>query len=244
MNILGVIPARYASTRLEGKPLADILGKPMVVRVYERAVQSSLLNEVLVATDDERIMDACKKFNMPSVMTGIHHQSGTDRIFEAVSDKAADIIVNIQGDEPLLDPDMLDTLISPLTQIDKDIPAVSSLYCRITDEPEYKDPNSVKVVLSDNRKALYFSRASIPFGRDTAMPERVYKHMGFYAYNRKALERFVNLGQSYLEKTEKLEQLRFIEAGIPIYMSEVKENTLSVDTPEDLERVIDVYRKL
>jgi len=244
MKIIGVIPSRYASTRLPAKPLADILGKPMVVRVYERARSCPSLDELYVATDDSRIMDVCSTYDVPAVLTDVNHQSGTDRIFEAVQGKGAGIVVNIQGDEPLLDPGMLEVLIAPLKTFKPEEAAVASLCCPITEKEEYQNPNAVKVVKSVSDKALYFSRSPLPFGRDRDLPERMYKHLGFYAYTIAALEAFSVMEQGYLERMEKLEQLRFLEADIPIFMSYVEKNTIAVDTQEDLDRVREIYTNL
>lgn len=243
MNILGVIPARYASSRLPGKPLADILGLPMVVRVYRRAAAARLLNQVLVATDDERISQACHSHDVPVILTGTHHPSGTDRIHEAAAGQDWDLVVNIQGDEPLLEPTVLDALVQPLLEPGADQAGVATLCCPLSDPAQYHDPNVVKVVRSASGKALYFSRAALPFAREQDLPQRIYKHLGLYAYTRPALDRFVALGPGYLEQTEKLEQLRFLEADIPIHVTETEHDAVSVDTAQDLERVISILRK-
>ena len=232
----GIIPARYASSRLPGKPLVDIGGHPMFWHVYERARQCDSLKRVIVATDDTRILEAAKRWEVPCVMTRADHASGTDRTFEAarllgVEEDA--VIVNIQGDEPLLDPAMINQLVAPF---EDDSTAVSTLAMPIIPE-RATDPNQVKVVTAVNGNALYFSRAPIPFDRDDSMPDAFFGHIGMYAFRMTALARFVSLPQSPLEKKEKLEQLRFLENGISIRVVMTEYRSRGVDTPEDLEAV-------
>jgi len=248
---IGIIPARYASTRLEGKVLLDIAGKPMIQHVYERASQSSLLSEVLVATDDERILEAVRKFKGRAQLTSPYHLSGTDRVAEVASQISADIIVNIQGDEPLISSRMIENSILPLLE-DSDV-QMSTLCRRITEAQEAFDPNVVKVVMDLEGFALYFSRSPIPFHRDLwkgigPFPEKggvalCHKHFGLYAYRRDFLFRFSTLPPSPLEKIEQLEQLRALENGFRIKVVETDEETIGVDTEQDLERVRAIFEQ-
>ncbi len=231
----GIIPARYASTRFPGKPLADIYGKPMIWHVFMRARQCKELDHVAVATDDPRIESTAKALNIPVVMTRTDHVSGTDRVCEAalklqVPEDA--VIVNIQGDEPALHPDMLSELIQPFS--DPNISAVT--LARAIDAAAAQSPDTVKVVMDACNNALYFSRAAIPYPRDQ---EQVvyFGHIGLYAFRWRILEKFVTLPPGYLETIEKLEQLRLIENGIPIYVVRTSHVSCGVDRPEDIEKV-------
>lgn len=232
-----IIPARYASTRFPGKPLALIGGKPMFRHVYERAKLCASLASVTLATDDERIRSAAHAAGVPVVMTSPDHQSGTDRVYEAATllglpDTA--IVINIQGDEPALDPAVLDRLIAVFAD-----PAVRVASLAHPLNPEDLDrPDKVKVVLTAQQDALYFSRAPIPFSRDGDRHTPAYGHIGMYAFTMQALERFVALPQSALEKTEKLEQLRLLENGISIRMALVEKAFPGVDHEEDIARVL------
>ncbi len=230
----GIIPARYASSRFPGKPLANILGKPMISMVYERARRARLLGEVLVATDDERIMKACADLGIPARMTSPEHGSGTDRAAEAARDLDAGLIVNIQGDEPVLDPGAIDALVEALQD-----PSVlmASLMTRVKDPAAFEDLNRVKVVVDKDRNALYFSRTPIP----CRAPDGFFQHIGIYGYRKDFLFRFCALPPSDLEKAERLEQLRALENGYRIRMVETAHSTLSVDTPRD---IIEVERYL
>ncbi len=237
MKVVAIIPARFGATRLNGKPLASIGGKPMIQRVYERAKGARLISEVTVATDDERILKAVKSFGGNAVMTGAEHRSGTDRVAEAASGTSAEIVVNVQGDEPLIEPGMIDDAVRPL--IDSPDIHLCTLKTRITEEEEYRDPNVVKVVTGKDGFALYFSRSPIPycsgpFKKNGLLP---YKHVGLYVYRRDFLSKFSKLEPTALEKTENLEQLRALENGFRIKVVETSYNPISVDTPEDLERV-------
>lgn len=235
MIIYGVIPARYNSTRLKGKPLEDINGKTMIQRVYEQAKKSRLLHRVVVATDDKRIFDAVKGFGGKAVMTSRKHKSGTDRIGEAVKGLKCDIVVNIQGDEPFIPPGNIDMAVRAL--LDERKVNVSTLAKRFDDEKEIKDSNKVKVVLDNNNFALYFSRSVIPFDRDSNKKRiKYYKHIGLYAFRKKYLLKFIGMKHSALEKTEKLEQLRILENGGKIKVVAVRKDSLSVDTNADLKR--------
>jgi len=230
-----------ASTRFPGKPLVDLAGKPIVQWVYERASQAASVSRVIVATCDEEIADAVAAFGGEVVMTSDKHRSGTDRIAEAARDVKADVIVNVQGDEPLIDPKSIDKAVEPFVH-DEDL-VMSSLMVPIGREAA-QDPNLVKVVVDVEGFALYFSRSPIPYERDpTPSGTGVYGHVGLYAYRKDFLLKFASLDATPLEKSESLEQLRALEHGFRIRMVEVEDRPLGVDTPEDLERVRDVLLK-
>lgn len=232
----GIIPARYGSSRFEGKPLADILGRPMFWHVYQRAIQCPLLGKVVLATDHHRIYSEACRYNIPVVMTSADHESGTDRVLEACETLSLPedaVVVNIQGDEPLLEPDMLTSLVEPFS--DPDI-LVATLAAKISPE-EAKNPDRVKVVWTRTGYALYFSRSLVPYPRDGGEAS-YWGHIGLYAFRMPVLRLFKNLGQSELEKREKLEQLRLLENDIPIYIVPTEHRSLGVDRPEDLERVV------
>jgi 3-deoxy-manno-octulosonate cytidylyltransferase (CMP-KDO synthetase) len=236
-KILGVIPARYASSRFPGKALADLGGKPMVQHVVERAREARLLTEVLVATDDRRILEAVTAFGGRACMTSPEHPSGTDRIAEVVRSRPCDLVVNIQGDEPLLDPAMIDRAVEPLLQ---DPGLEMGTLARPMGREEALDPSKVKVVVDRRGCALYFSRARIPHVREDATPEsdRPYLlHIGLYVYRREALLRFAGLAPTPLEAQERLEQLRALEHGMRIRVVVTEHQSFGVDTPADLERV-------
>lgn len=239
MKVVAIIPARYASTRLEGKPLADIGGKPMIQRVYEQAAKARLVSAVAVATDDERIYKAVLSFGGTAVMTSVAHRSGTDRVSEAASilGKTADVIVNVQGDEPLIEPTAIDAAIAPM--LTDDGLQVCTLKTRILSQEDYLNPNVVKVVTDSGGYALYFSRSPVPYARKPFDDARhiLYKHIGLYVYRWDFLERFHSMKPSPLEEAESLEQLRALENGIRIKVVETEYNPVSVDTPEDLEVV-------
>lgn len=231
LKTLGIIPVRYESTRLPGKALIDILGKPMISWVYERAKQSALLDGLVVATDSEKIERFCQEEKIPVVMTGTH-QSGSDRLYEVVQKRDADVYVNIQGDEPTVQPSHLDSLLSAFNS---DEVRVATLKVRL-DPADAENPNTVKVVTSNSDWALYFSRSPLPYRRNQESRLPFFKHIGIYAYRREALVDFHETERSSLEKTEQLEQLRFLENGIPIYVVETDFDTIGVDTEEDLQR--------
>jgi 3-deoxy-manno-octulosonate cytidylyltransferase (CMP-KDO synthetase) len=236
MKIAGIIPARYGSTRLEGKPLKDICGKPMIQYVYQAARQAQLLERVIVATDDERIVQAVHAFGGEAQMTAASHSTGTDRIAEVAQNIDADILVNIQGDEPLLDARMIDEAIRPLLD---DPTLKAATLCRpITSEEDLHSPHVVKAVFDLNGNALYFSRSMIPYPRQ-AGGHRAYEHIGIYVYRKDFLMHYVTLPQTPLEKSESLEQLRILENGVrlKVVVTRHEYNGLSVDTSEDLERV-------
>ncbi len=238
----GVIPARYESSRFPGKPLADILGKPMFQRVYERAASCPELERVVLATDDQRIRAAAEERGVPVVMTRADHKSGTDRVLEAarilgLGDDA--VVVNIQGDEPALDPAMLSELLAPFTNSESGGPTAgvnTATLATPLDPEEAKSPDRVKVVVAKDGNALYFSRAPIPYAADGA-PGSHLLHIGLYAFRMQALERFSELAPSPLEKREKLEQLRLLENGMDIRVVVTERRCHGVDRPEDIDTV-------
>jgi 3-deoxy-manno-octulosonate cytidylyltransferase (CMP-KDO synthetase) len=233
LTILGVIPARLESKRLPRKVLRLIAGRPMIVHVWERARQSPLLNDVLVATDAPEVMDVCGKAGIPAVLTSREHPSGTDRVWEVAQSRAADVYVNIQGDYPLLTLGHVAGLVEPF--LAKPETQVTTLRIRATSE-EVLNPNVVKVVCDADGRALYFSRHPIPYDRDGRRPPH-YKHVGLYAYRRQALDAFHRLAPSPLELAENLEQLRLLENGIPIMVAETDEPTIAVETEQELRTV-------
>ena len=235
-KVIGVIPARYGSYRFPGKVLVDIAGKPMIQWVYEQAKKSKTLDQLFVAVDDPRVLKCVEEFGGKAVMTDQNHQSGTDRIAEAVEKIDTDIVVNIQGDQPLLDPKMIDEAVQPLLD-DTNIP-MSTIKTKIS-EKDFSDPGVVKVVVDENDFALYFSRSLLPYPRNEENLQ-VYEHVGLYVYRKDFLLTISKLPQSYLEKIELLEQLRVLEKGYKIKVVETKSKHaagVSVDTPEDLAKV-------
>lgn len=231
MKIIGVIPARYQSSRFPGKPLADILGKPMIWWVYQQCLKVPELDEVYVATDDERIFNTCTQLGIRVIMTSYRHRSGTDRIGEVASRINADIYVNIQGDEPLIELQMIRDLISIF---DDHSVYYGSLRKQITDEAEIQAPSTVKVVVDKNEDALYFSRSVIPSNIKDGKPVRVYRHVGIYAYKREFLNTFIQLPPSELESIEGLEQLRALENGYKLRVHETQYDSIGVDLPEHI----------
>lgn len=241
-KILGVIPARYTSSRFPGKVLVSIAGKSMLQHVYERAVQARYLTSTIVATDDERVYDAALAFGARARMTRVDHVSGTDRVAEVASAENADLVVNIQGDEPLIDPAAIDAAILPLAH-DADIP-MGTLKKRIEDPGEVADPNVVKVVTDHAGNAIYFSRCPIPYLREVpgqAAPPVHFKHIGLYVYRRDFLLGYPSLQIGPLEQAERLEQLRALENGYPIRVVETEYESIGVDTREDLARVSQLF---
>lgn len=241
MEIIGIIPARYASTRFPGKPLVSIQGKTMIQRVYEQASQAKL-SKVLVATDDERILAEVQQFGGEAILTASHHQSGTDRCFEAYTryNVPHDFVVNIQGDEPFIQPDQINLLIScfenPGTQL-------ATLVKPIKTTTELFNPNSPKVVINQHHEAIYFSRHPIPYLRGAeestwAEKHPYYKHIGIYGYRSDILEQITQLPPSLLEKAESLEQLRWLENGFKISVAVTHQETFGIDTPEDLDKIL------
>lgn len=238
MSIAVIIPARYGSTRLPGKPLADICGKPMVEWVLRAASGSKLATKIILATDDERIIKVVNALNIPNVtcaMTSKNHESGTDRIFEVVKkDPSIKYVVNLQGDEPAIPSSYIDKVIEPLLNGYE----MSTLITPLTDLQDLQNPNIVKVVIDKNGYAIYFSRANIPFDREGNIKEiYAYRHMGIYGYTRESILKFTSLPQSALEKIEKLEQLRALENGMKIKVEIVEKATSAVDTAEDIKIV-------
>ena len=240
MKILCVIPARYASTRLPGKPLADIVGKPMIQHVYERSAQATIPQQVVVATDDEKVFQAVQQFGGKVVMTSSEHQTGTDRLAEVASKYAeVDVIINVQGDEPLIDPKVIDELAQEFLN---DTALQMASVMSIMDTEDYQNPNVVKVVTDLNNNALYFSRSLLPYPR-VAGKVNVYKHIGIYAYKKDFLLNFAKLEPTPLEQSESLEQLRALENGYKIKMIKTKSKFIGVDSIEDLQTVNELLRK-
>ncbi|MFP3903483.1 MAG: 3-deoxy-manno-octulosonate cytidylyltransferase [Armatimonadota bacterium] len=243
MKVVAIIPARYESSRLPGKVLAEIAGRPMVQHVYDRACECECLDEVIVATDDERVEDAVCGFGGKCVMTRADHACGTDRIAEVAARADYDIIVNVQGDEPLIRPEVISAAVAPF--MDEDSLRMGTVATPIVDEAEHLDPSAVKVVVDRSGFALYFSRAPIPYFRaeddagfqqrpDTARP---LKHIGLYVYTTETVLWISSQPQTPLEQSEKLEQLRALENGCPIRVVEVNYSPVGVDTPADLQHV-------
>jgi len=236
-NIWAVIPARYAAVRLPGKPLAIIAGKPMIQRVWERVSKARRIAKVVVATDDERIRSAVQSFGGEAIMTRPNHMNGTSRIAEVAASSHADIFLNIQGDEPLIAPEAVDTLAECIAE-DEAI-ALATLAVALKNPADIMDPNICKVVLDFDDNALYFSRAPIPWVRDSAgkVHAQHRKHLGLYAYRRDALLEYETLPPGELERIEQLEQLRWLENGYKIRVAETSHDSVSVDVPEDIPRV-------
>ncbi|MBP9020836.1 MAG: 3-deoxy-manno-octulosonate cytidylyltransferase [Syntrophobacterales bacterium] len=238
MSVVCIIPSRYESSRFPGKPLADLCGKPMVRHVYDRVLASPVVASAAVATDDERIYRAVVGFGGTAVMTAPRHRSGTDRVAEAASLLGLgdpDIVVNVQGDQPLFEPVQVQEVAQPLLED----PAVdmATLVYKIERKEEITHPNAVKVVFDRNHFALYFSRATIPYVRDKGLQASYYKHHGIYAYRKSFLDSFSRLEQTELERLEALEQLRALEHGYRIKVVETQYDSVEVDTPAELERV-------
>jgi 3-deoxy-manno-octulosonate cytidylyltransferase (CMP-KDO synthetase) len=238
MKAIAVIPARLASTRLPRKMLREIGGKPLIGVVYEAVRSSPLLAEVIVATDSDEIRHVCEQNGWTVQMTSPVHRSGTERVHEISDRLAADVYLNVQGDEPLTRPEHIASLLKVMENSRAQVGTLMTPAATV----DIDNPNAVKVVTDLAGKALYFSRATVPFDRDGTGP-RYFKHLGFYAYRKQALDRFVTLPESALEKSEKLEQLRFLESGIAIYVAETPHDSVGVDTEEDLQRVIAALRK-
>jgi 3-deoxy-manno-octulosonate cytidylyltransferase (CMP-KDO synthetase) len=235
VSAIAIIPARYQSSRLPGKALADIAGRPMIEHVYRRASAARSIQSVIVATDDERIHRAVLAFGGQSRMTSPSHQSGTDRIAEIAASLEYDVIVNVQGDEPLIEPDMIDEAVAPFAA-DASL-MMSTLRRRIEDDAERENPNITKVVVDRDDIALYFSRAPIPYVRPGSPAAPAWRHIGLYAYRRECLLRLAALPPTAMERSEMLEQLRALDHGIRIKTLETHFESIGVDTPEDLERV-------
>jgi 3-deoxy-manno-octulosonate cytidylyltransferase (CMP-KDO synthetase) len=242
-KVIVVIPSRYASTRLPGKPLLPLAGKPMVQHVYERAKRAQTVHRVIVATDDQRIMDAVMAFGGEARMTRSDHRTGTERIAEVAVHEPGDVFVNVQGDEPLIDPVAIDTAVGAL--LEEPQAQISTVATPIRHAGDIMDPNVVKTVLDFDGNALYFSRAPIPWIRDTQQKVHVkyWKHLGLYVFQREALLEFPTLPQGELERIEQLEQLRWLENGWKIRVAEVVHDAVSVDVLEDVARVEKLMQK-
>lgn len=238
VKVLTIIPARFASTRLPGKPLADIHGKPMIQWVYERACLARGISDTLVATDDHRVFQAVQAFGGRVVMTSAHHSSGTDRIAEVADQFPADIYVNVQGDEPLIVPEVIEKAVE-LVRSGRF--SMGTVMTQLKSSQELHDPSVVKVIADRDQRAIYFSRHPIPYSRGSepvsGQPFVSLRHVGLYVYTREALLKFRSLGPSPLENAEMLEQLRALSEGIPIGVAEVEFVSVGVDTPEDLDLV-------
>ena len=236
-KVVVVIPARYGSSRLPGKPLVSLAGQPMIQRVYERAKSAQRADRVIVATDDERIVKAVQEFGGEARMTRPDHRTGTERVAEVAAHETGDIFVNVQGDEPLLDPAAVDTAVEAL--LEEPQAAIATVATPIKTPGDIMDPNVCKVVLDFDENALYFSRAPIPWVRDNAgkVQARHLKHLGLYVFRRDALLEYPTLPQGELERIEQLEQLRWLENGWKIRVAEVEHDAVSVDVPEDVARV-------
>jgi len=232
MKAIAVIPARIASTRLPRKMLREIAGEPMLAHVYRGVRSCELLDEVMVATDSNEIMEVCRKNGWPCRMTSDKHRSGTERVHEVAHSVKADIYINVQGDEPLTRSAHIEKLLQTMSGAGVE---VGTLKTPAT-AGDINNPNAVKVVTDASGRALYFSRSTIPFDRDGIRPP-YFKHLGLYGYRKGALDRFCQLPESFLERSERLEQLRFLENGIPIHVGETPYDTIGVDTEEDLLRV-------
>ena len=237
MKVIGVIPARYESRRFPGKPLAFIRGKPMIQHVYEQVRKSKDIDQVIVATDHDQIRETVNKFGGFAVMTNSRHETGTDRILEVMNKVEGDLFVNIQGDEPLICPKLVDRLIQYAKKLSGDIAVTAKV--KIDQKEDIMSPNIVKVVTDRCQNALYFSRAAIPFQRSNQKAD-YYKHLGIYVYSREILENFSKLSDSMLEKSEMLEQLRLLEHTKRIKVIETDYNAVGVDIPEDIEKVEEI----
>lgn len=237
-HVVAVIPARLASTRLPRKVLREIAGEPMLARVYRAAQSCRLLDQVLIATDSDEVMDFARERGLDAVLTPADCASGTDRVYAVAQSIPADIYVNIQGDEPMLRPEHITALLEPFSRSEVEVATLATPCAG----DQIANPNAVKVVTTVNGRALYFSRATIPYDRDQQGGIAYRKHLGLYAYRSSALQRFPKLPPSALEAAEKLEQLRFLENGIDIYVTETSHDTIGVDTEEDLRRVEEILR--
>lgn len=237
MKAIAVIPARLASTRLPRKMLREISGKPLIGIVYEAVRASRLLADVIIATDSEEILATCQAHGWKARMTSATHRSGTERVHEISCREPADVYINVQGDEPMVRPEQIETLLRVMDHPEVQVGTLMTPAASV----DIANPNAVKVVVDLTGRALYFSRATIPFDRDGTKP-RYFKHLGLYAYRTSALDRFVKLPESSLEKCERLEQLRFLENGIPIFAAETPHDSVGVDTEEDLHRVVEILR--
>ncbi|HWY68533.1 MAG TPA: 3-deoxy-manno-octulosonate cytidylyltransferase [Terriglobales bacterium] len=238
MRALAIIPARLASTRLPRKVLREIAGRPMLAHVVEAARQCPQLSDVIVATDSDEVLSVCKKNGWRAEMTSPTHRSGTDRMWEVAQRIAADVYLNVQGDEPLARPEHISALLAPM----KDARVMVSTVKTPCSSADVNNPNAVKVVTDLAGRALYFTRATVPFDRDNTGAVKRFKHLGFYGYRREALEKFCSWPESELERSERLEQLRFLDHGVEIYVAETPYDTVGIDTEEDLKRVEQILK--
>lgn len=243
MKIIAMIPARYAATRFPGKLMKDLEGKPVIVRTFEAVVNTNLFQEVYVVTDDDTIEQTILAVGGKVIRSQKEHQSGSDRLAEACADMDVDIIVNVQGDEPFTAKQNLEILLQIFKQDAENQVDVASLMERLNEGEDIANPNNVKVVVSKNNDALYFSRAFIPFPRDEKSETVYFKHIGIYAYRKQALMQFTQLGESMLEKVEKLEQLRYLENGFKIRLAETNIPTIGIDTESDLEKAKELWKR-
>ena len=232
MKVVAIIPARLASTRLPRKMLREIAGEPLLARVYHGVRRCSLVDEVVIATDSEEILAFCEQRGFGARMTSAAHRSGTERVHEISSLIPSDVYLNVQGDEPLTRPEHIESLIAVMRPAEVEVGTLKTAAAEI----DIHNPSAVKVVTDRTGRALYFSRAAIPFDRDGARPQ-YFKHLGFYGYRKSALDRFVSWPESGLERSERLEQLRFLDNGVSIYVGETPFDTVGVDTEEDVQRV-------
>lgn len=237
MKVVAVIPARMASTRLPRKMLRTIAGEPLLARVYQGVRRCSSLDQVVVATDSDEILEFCRQRGFVARMTSPAHRSGTERVQEISTVIPADVYLNVQGDEPLTRPEHIESLLQVMRGQGVEVGTLKTPAADI----DVSNPNAVKVVTDATGRALYFSRATIPFDRDSTKPQ-YYKHLGFYGYRKNALDEFVRWSESSLERVERLEQLRFLENGVPIFVGETPFDTVGVDTEEDLQRVESILR--
>ncbi len=242
MRVIAMIPARYGATRFPGKLMADLGGKPVIVRTYESTKATGLFDDVYVVTDNEIIKDAVEKYNGKAIMSIKEHECGTDRIAEAVADLDIDIVVNVQGDEPFVKKEPLKKVIEVFYKEDGDQIDLASLMQEITDWKDITDPNYVKVIVDQNNFALYFSRSAIPYPRDKSAGARYFEHIGVYAFRKQAILDFYNLPMLSMEATEKIECIRFLEYGKKIKMVETDFMGIEIDTPEDLEKAKKYYK--
>ena len=238
MKVVAIIPARLASTRLPRKMLREIAGEPLLARVYQGVRRCSLLDQVVIATDSEEILAFCQERGFVARMTSAAHRSGTERVHEIASLIPADVYLNVQGDEPLTRPEHIESLIAVMRPAEVEVGTLKTRAAEI----DINNPSAVKVVTDLAGRALYFSRATIPFDRDGVRPQ-YFKHLGFYGYRKSALDRFVGWPESGLERSERLEQLRFLDRGVSIYVGETPFDTVGVDTEEDVQRVEAILKK-
>jgi 3-deoxy-manno-octulosonate cytidylyltransferase (CMP-KDO synthetase) len=233
MKVIAIIPARLASTRLPRKMLRSLAGEPLLAHVYRGVRSSTMLSDVMIATDSEEIMSFCQPQGWNVAMTSVSHRSGTERVHEVAKFVAADVYINVQGDEPLTRAEHIATLVELMRDPSVQVGTLKTVASAV----DIENPSAVKVVTDTAGRALYFSRATIPHDRDRSGTASYWKHLGFYSYRKPALDRFVSLPESSLEQCERLEQLRFLENGIPIHVAETPYDTVGVDTEEDLQRV-------